>query len=58
MPIGHVPRTIKIKAQGEITRKCTPGDNVTITGVFMPQLFYGFRAPGLTQDTYLEAYSI
>lgn len=58
MPIGHVPRTLKIRAQGENTRKCTPGDNVTVTGVFMPQPFFGFRAPGLTQDTYLEAFQI
>jgi len=24
----------------------------------MPSPFYGFRAPGLTQDTYLEAFNI
>jgi DNA replicative helicase MCM subunit Mcm2 (Cdc46/Mcm family) len=24
----------------------------------MPQPFFGFRAPGLTQDTYLEAFQI
>ena len=47
VPIGHVPRTIKIQAKGEITRKCSPGDMVTVTGIFMPAPFYGFRRPGL-----------
>lgn len=58
VPIGHVPRTIKIMAKGELTRKCTPGDSVVITGIYMPQAFFGFRAPGLTQDTFIESFSI
>ena len=58
VPIGHVPRTIKILAKGELTRKCTPGDSVVITGIYMPQAFFGFRAPGLTQDTFIESFSI
>lgn len=58
VPIGHVPRTIKILAKGELTRKCTPGDSVIITGIYMPQAFFGFRAPGLTQDTFIESFSI
>lgn len=56
MPIGHVPRTMKIRATGENTRKCMPGDNICVTGVFLPQALFGFRAPGLTQDTFLEAF--
>ena len=56
VPIGHVPRTLKIIAKGEITRKCSPGDMVTVTGVFMPQQFYGFRRAGLYQDTFLDAF--
>jgi DNA replication licensing factor MCM7 len=49
---------MKIRATGLNTRVCSPGDNITVTGVFMPQPFFGFRAPGLTQDTYLEAFLI
>jgi DNA replication licensing factor MCM7 len=45
-------------AKGELTRKCTPGDSVVITGIYMPQAFFGFRAPGLTQDTFIESFSI
>ena len=58
VPIGHVPRQFKVVAKGSITRKCGPGDMVTITGVFMPSPYYGFRRPGLYQDTYLEAFQI
>ena len=36
VPIGHVPRMIKIVAKGEITRRCSPGDMVSVTGIFMP----------------------
>ena len=58
VPIGHVPRTIKVRATGANTRKCTPGDGVTVTGVYMPATNFGFRAPTLTQDTYLEAFEV
>ena len=58
VPIGHVPRMLKIVARGEITRGCTPGDMVTVTGIFMPQPTYGFKKSGLFQDTFVEAYKI
>ena len=60
VPIGHVPRTIKIVAKGINCRKCGPGDIVTITGVYMPAPFTGFAAmrAGLTHDTYIEAFKI
>lgn len=58
MPIGHVPRTMNIIAKGVNTRKCAPGDIITVTGVYMPQPFHGFaaRLAILTHDTYLEAF--
>lgn len=31
---------------------------VTVTGIFMPQPYYGFRRPGLYQDTFIEAHQI
>ena len=49
---------IKIVARGEITRRCTPGDMVSVTGVFMPQPTYGFKRSGLFQDTFIEAFEI
>lgn len=47
VPIGHVPRMLKITARGEITRMCSPGDMVSVTGIFMPQPTYGFKRSGL-----------
>lgn len=60
VPIGHVPRTMKVMARGVNTKKCSPGDIVTITGVYMPSPFSGFAAmrAGLTHDTHLEAFCI
>ena len=39
------------------TRTTSPGDTVTISGVFLPIKFEGFKAmkAGLTADTYLDA---
>lgn len=56
VPIGHVPRTLKVLARDQLTRKCAPGDIVTLTGVYLPQPYYGFNKGGLFQDTYLEAF--
>ena len=61
VPIGHVPRTMSIIAKGINTRKCSPGDYITVTGVYMPSPFHGFaamRSGTLTHDTYLEAFNI
>lgn len=60
MPIGHVPRTMKIYARGVNTRKCGPGDIISIVGVYMPAPYTGFAAmkAGLAHDTYIEAFKI
>jgi DNA replication licensing factor MCM7 len=60
VPIGHVPRTIKIIAKGVNTKKCSPGDIVTITGVYMPAPFFGYKAmrAGLSHDTFVEAFRV
>ena len=60
VPMGQVPRSMKIYAFGNSTRKCSPGDLITITGVFLTQPFQVFRAitAGLLHDTYLEAFKI
>jgi DNA replication licensing factor MCM7 len=60
VPIGHVPRQMKVVAKGVNTKRCGPGDIVTVTGVYMPAPFQGFAAmrAGLAHDTFLEAYNI
>lgn len=57
VPIGSIPRTINVKLHGEITRTCTSGDIVKISGIFLPVPFTGYRAmkSGFLADTFLEA---
>ena len=33
MPTGHIPRMMTVHCLGENTRACSPGDEVTITGL-------------------------
>jgi DNA replication licensing factor MCM7 len=56
VPTGHIPRTMTCHALGEHTRRCTPGDTVTLAAVFLPVPNVGFRAirtGQLVADTYL-----
>jgi DNA replication licensing factor MCM7 len=61
VPIGHVPRTVTIHLMGERTRTCTPGDIITIDGVFLPTPNLGFKAMRsgqLVSDTFIHAMSV
>jgi DNA replication licensing factor MCM7 len=60
VPMGQVPRHMKIQAYGDCVRKCTAGDSVTITGVYLPMPYATKRGQrvGLIHDTYLEVYQI
>ncbi|KYQ91933.1 MCM family protein [Tieghemostelium lacteum] len=60
VPIGHTPRTTKVFVRGELTRMASPGDIVTLAGVFLPTPYTGHRAirAGLLADTYIEAMKI
>lgn len=57
VPVGHIPRSLTVTCRGELTRAVTPGERVTICGIFLPKRYTGFRAirAGLIADTYLEA---
>ena len=46
-----------VYANGELTRAALPGDLVTITGIFLPTPYTGFKQirVGLLSDTYLQA---
>ena len=37
VPMGHVPRSLTVHCRGELTRIASPGNEVTIDGVFLPQ---------------------
>ena len=62
VPMGHVPRSMSVHCRGEMTRLATPGDVVTIDGIFLPQRIAeaGYRAlkAGLISTTFLEAQNI
>ena len=60
MPTGHIPRSLTVYVRGDGTRHASPGDQITVTGVFLPVPYSGFRAirAGLLSDTFLEAHHI
>eukprot|EP00548_Thalassiothrix_antarctica_P012990 CAMPEP_0194173354 /NCGR_PEP_ID=MMETSP0154-20130528/7698_1 /TAXON_ID=1049557 /ORGANISM="Thalassiothrix antarctica, Strain L6-D1" /LENGTH=863 /DNA_ID=CAMNT_0038886385 /DNA_START=37 /DNA_END=2624 /DNA_ORIENTATION=+ len=62
VPMGHVPRSMTVHCKGELTRLTSPGDLVTIDGVFLPHKLAdsGYRAlkAGLISTTYLDAHQI
>merc|ERR1719272_488498 len=45
---------------GELTRTCSAGETVTVSGVFMPTPYTGFKAmrAGLITDTYLDVHAV
>ncbi|EGC35437.1 hypothetical protein DICPUDRAFT_152234 [Dictyostelium purpureum] len=60
VPIGHTPRSIKVYMRGELTRKASPGDIVTLSGIFLPTPYTGHKAirAGLLADTFIEAQKV
>jgi DNA replication licensing factor MCM7 len=61
VPMGHIPRSMSVHCRGELTRVATPGDVVTIDGVFLPQRIsegYAALKAGLISSTFLEAQNI
>ncbi len=60
VPVGHVPRSMTIFLFNENVNKCSPGDKVQISGVFLPQSLAAKRSyrTNLIHETYLEAFSI
>ncbi|KAJ6624493.1 MCM2/3/5 family-domain-containing protein [Mycena sp. CBHHK59/15] len=60
VPVGHIPRSMTVHVNGNLTRLMNPGDEVHIGGIFLPIPYTGFQAirAGLLTDTYLEAHSI
>jgi DNA replication licensing factor MCM7 len=49
-----------IHVKGELTKICSPGDIITVAGIFLPTPYTSAKtkAAGLLADTYLEAMSI
>ncbi|KAI9140180.1 MCM-domain-containing protein [Paraphysoderma sedebokerense] len=60
VPMGHIPRTMTIHLYEGLCRSMNTGDIVTVSGIFLPTPYTGFKAlrAGLIADTYLEAHSV
>ena len=60
VPVGHIPRSLTVVVHGELTRLVTAGDVVSLSGIFVPTPFTGFRQirAGLITDTYVKCTAI
>lgn len=60
VPTGHIPRVMTVHLMGELTRTAVPGDEIELSGIFLPTPYTGYKAmkAGLTADTFLEATSV
>ena len=60
VPIGHVPRTLKLQSKGPMVGKCSPGDIVQVTGIHTPTPYTGFKGmkAGLIHDTFIDVFDI
>lgn len=60
VPIGHVPRSLDLIAKGPMTRQCSPGDIVSVTGIYMPAKpdKYNPLRSHLTHHTHVEVFQI
>lgn len=56
VPFGGIPRTMSINLRSSNVRKCVAGDIVTVSGVFLPTQYSGFKQmrAGLTAATSFE----
>ncbi|KAF5838118.1 DNA replication licensing factor Mcm7-like protein [Dunaliella salina] len=60
VPEGSTPRTMRIHFRGPICRSVKAGDEVIMTGVFLPEPYTGFKAmrAGLLTNTFVEAMEV
>ena len=60
VPVGHIPRSMTVHVNGNLTRSMNPGDVVHLGGIFLPIPYTGFQAirAGLLTDSYLETHHI
>ena len=60
VPTGSIPRTMTVHCLGSTSRCAVPGDQIKVSGIFLPVPYSGYRQirAGLLSDTYLEAQTI
>lgn len=60
VPTGSIPRSLRVCVRGELTRSCSPGDQITLSGIFLPVQLTGVAAmkKGPVSTTYVDAMEI
>ena len=60
VPVGHVPRSLTVIALGSAVKQCSPGDSVTIHGIFLPSSLTNnsVHKSRLIHDTFIESFKI
>eukprot|EP01105_Mastigella_eilhardi_P019710 TRINITY_DN4653_c0_g2_i3.p1 TRINITY_DN4653_c0_g2~~TRINITY_DN4653_c0_g2_i3.p1 ORF type:complete len:798 (-),score=179.88 TRINITY_DN4653_c0_g2_i3:2-2098(-) len=60
VPTGQTPRSLPVHLHGVLTQHCTPGDLITISGVYLATTLMANKSirVGLTSDTFVEAHRI
>ncbi|KAH3765837.1 Mcm2-7 hexameric complex component [Pelomyxa schiedti] len=58
VPTGQTPRSLTVLLQGELTQLCTPGDIITVSGIFLPIPSSTSGGKSLTADTFLDAQTL
>jgi DNA replication licensing factor MCM7 len=60
VPVGHVPRSLTVYALGESVKQCSPGDSVTIHGIYLPTINNNSKIPSsrLIHNTFIESFKI
>ena len=60
VPVGHVPRSLTVIALGHVVKQCSPGDSVTIHGIFLPSSLSNnsVHKSKLIHDTFIESFKI
>jgi len=60
VPTGSTPRSFRVVAVGDLTRRCVPGDRIELTALYIPTVKGGFDSvqKGPMPDMHLEAQNI
>ena len=57
-PMGSIPRSFTVHAKGSMTRQCTPGDIVQLSGIYLPMMSEKKSPDSLVHETHIEAHKI
>jgi DNA replication licensing factor MCM7 len=59
-PQGSIPRSFTVQCRGALTRQCTPGDIINLSGIYLPKINDSqvMFKDALVHDTYIEACKI